>query len=348
MNHLRHGSNSLEILSDLISGPISDGFREFRSLAVTDLNSFFLPSDSIMNQPPSQPPADISTTDGDDSPVVESQDRETSGVPVDDQALNRVSIRPASWLIAGVLSALLVPGVASLVKDGWNEPMPDAYRVSDGEYGPSAEEIESDRKTVTENRLTNEGRLMFAVGSCVALVFGLFAGIMTGRPVMGIAGSVVAMIVAFALAAVTVPQLLNIDQRYANIGDGGDIPMMARHSIAWMMFAIAAFVSVSIATGRIVIGGKVLGSLALGAVVSAVVYVMLASIFEPDQPLGNTFPVTGIPGWIWTSLTPLFGSIVMTRTSRHLTRIESLLPTAQALSNLGHRGEPSYSRASKV
>lgn len=254
----------------------------------------------------SQVLVDDSTSAGDVQPDVD--------VPLDD---GPVSGHAAGWkwLIAGVIAAIFLPVVLSFVTTSFQAEEVEAVfaRSDSGEI--SAEDEAIAEAAELKARLTNEQRLVMASGGVIAIVFGLFAGIASGRPVMGLLGLIGGFVVIAAVAFGGSGLILDLERAALDKMRDGDIQAMGVHAAQWLMISVAALVAVGVGTGSVKSGVKAFAALALAGLFGAVIYVMGGAILAPTSNTSLATPIAGSPLYLWASLPPLLASVFMARAS---------------------------------
>lgn len=223
---------------------------------------------------------------------------------------------PWLWFVAGLVAAILMPIVVSVVLSNFQAPLPIEYEELTSLQTPSAEQSETMNKMLEENQNSNRLRFTFGNGAAVAIVFGLFAGIISGRVGLGILGALVGVGVMYLVAMLGTSFMLDLEQKAVSDLHSGDTKAMMLHAIQWGTFGLAAFVAVLIGFGKPAVSVKFLGAALLASVLGAVLYVIGATILDPSNNASKAIPVEGTGRYLWASVVPLLIGLFMARTKR--------------------------------
>ncbi|QDT03345.1 hypothetical protein K227x_17270 [Rubripirellula lacrimiformis] len=247
-----------------------------------------------------------------DSAMADQASDVVSSDGVQDASLGR-GVSGATWLISGVVSAILLTVLAMTASGLWNKPLPPGLGLYETEEVPE-EQLAADNALILSYNSGNLLRFMVIAGGSVVLVFSLLTGVALGRAAMGAVGAFAGIVIIAILGMVFAPIILEWGSESGGL-DADDVPTMGRHAFQWIVFAAGAFAAVAIASGHVGTGAKVFGSLALAGIIGAVLYVLGASILEPTVTMTGSIPGAGTSLFLWTCVAPLLAGVFMWRTT---------------------------------
>ncbi|MFK8112656.1 MAG: hypothetical protein AB8B91_10650 [Rubripirellula sp.] len=232
------------------------------------------------------------------------------------ESVKTTSKSPWIWLVAGLILAGLLPFGADSVMSNYQVPLPTEFDALSSIPEPNDEQSATMGKLLNENDYVNQKQFMFGVGMVVVIVFGLFAGVISGRVILGVVGAAVGVGVMYLLAMVATPLALDFEQQAISDVGAGDTKAIMLHTLQWATFGIASSVAVLIGFANPGVAVKFLGAALLAAVLGSVLYVIGAAIIDPANKTALAAPVAGTAGYLWTSLIPLLTSLFMARTNQ--------------------------------
>jgi hypothetical protein len=242
--------------------------------------------------------------------------------PVEDSevATTPTSKTPWLWLVAGLLAAIAVPIATNIILASFQAPLPAEYdqlsAIEAGGGSLSEEQSASLKSMVDTNARGNVMLFLFGNGMLVAAIFGIFAGVISGRIGLGIVGAVVGVGSMYLIATLGAPTVVDLQRSALADLTSGDTTAMGMHALQWVLMGAASFIAVAIGFRSPTVGAKFLGAAILGAILGGVLYVLGATILDHNNQTGTAEPTEGTARYLWTSLVPVLTGFFMARTKQ--------------------------------
>lgn len=262
------------------------------------------------------------TTEG-DSPLVESEHAVDEAILSvgsesevdqlgDDDGESTGVVSSWAWLLVGLLAGVIALFTTKVVLSEFQAPMPAEFdqlseSSADGEVPPEADAF------ILANKEQNQGRLLYALGASMAIVFGWASGVLSGRIPMGIAGALAGVVLAVLLGMFLSPAIMEFEKTVLKSRQSGDLYAMALHGSQWFIVALPIAVAVGVGTKRLGSGLKTVGAVIGAALLGGIIYVMGGTLLDPSARLAYAQPVAGTLSYIWHLVPPLLCGLFMSR-----------------------------------
>lgn len=220
------------------------------------------------------------------------------------------SLPPQLWLAAGVLAAVLATVAAQytmshqvLLGDEYQK-LAEMMTLNDEQ---NARFIEL--RNIADN--ANEQLLLATCGAALAGVFGLFAGIIHRKPLLGLVGAAVGVGVAYGISLLASQLVIDL-QKPARM-EGGDMAAILMHTAQWALMGVSAAIAITVASLNLKTGLMALGVMIVAAILGSLGYVTVGMILDPMNRTGNATPAGGTALYLWTALAPLIAGTILSR-----------------------------------
>ena len=220
------------------------------------------------------------------------------------------TLSPQLWLAAGLFAAVLTTVAAqytmshqALLGEEYQE-LAEMMTLNDEQNARFFE-----LRNIADN--ANEQLLLATCGAAFAGVFGLFAGVIHRKPLMGVIGAAVGVGVAYGISLLASQLVIDL-QKPARL-EGGDMAAILMHATQWALMGVAAAIAITVASLNLKTGLLALGVMIVAAILGSLGYVTIGMILDPMNRTGNATPAGGSALYLWTALAPLIAGAILSR-----------------------------------